>query len=197
MQNKIRTAIFGGSFNPIHNGHIAIIESIKELLLADEVWLLVTPRNPWKESQDMLPDNLRLQMARDAISHFSYASVCDVEFTMERPLYTDNTLRLLSQRYPEREFLLTIGADNWALFHKWHNYQYILDNYHIIVYPRNGFQMTPPIKQRVTLLDSPLIDISSTTIRQLLSENRAISHLVPSSVQAELQHMQISPPSVQ
>ena len=181
MPAPIRTALFGGTFDPLHNGHIAIARSVLEQGLADEVWMLITPCNPWKTDQVLLDDILRYDMAVEAVKDIKDIMVSDYEFHLPQPSYTANTLRHISADYPDREFILTIGADNWVKFNKWRDYNFIESNYKIIVYPREGCDVKE-LPAGVTLLDSPLEDISSTDIRNLISKGQPIDHLVPASV---------------
>ena len=181
MPALIRTALFGGTFDPLHNGHLTIAKSVLEQGLADEVWLLVTPCNPWKKDNDLLDDNLRLEMAVNAVEGIEGLTVSDYEMHLPKPSYTANTLRHISADYPARKFILTIGADNWAKFSNWRDSDYILENYPIIVYPRQGYDITG-ITPKATVLDCPLINISSTEIRNRIRKGEPIDHLVPSSV---------------
>lgn len=181
MSDRIRTALFGGTFDPLHNGHLAIAKSVLVQGLADEVWLLVTPCNPWKRDNNLLDDNLRFKMAVKAAEGIEGITVSDYEFHLPQPSYTANTLRHISSDYPDHKFILTIGADNWAKFSNWLDSDYILENYPIIVYPRQGcpIQEIPPT---VAILDMPLINLSSTEIRNLVKQGKPIDHLVPPSV---------------
>lgn len=178
---KIRTALFGGTFNPLHNGHVAIARSVIEQGLADEVWLLVTPCNPWKKGRKLLDDRLRYDMVAEAVKDIDGVRASDYEFSLPKPSYTANTLRHISTDYPDRQFILTIGADNWVKFNDWREADYILGNYPIIVYPRQGCEIKE-LPAGVTLLDSPLKEVSSTEIRLLTSKGAPIGHLVPDSV---------------
>ena len=170
----IRTGIFGGSFNPIHQGHISLARQLREKAGLDEVWLMVSPQNPLKASADLLDDEMRMQMVRLAVEGEEGIIACDYEMHLPKPSYTWNTLQALSQDYPDREFVLMIGGDNWDLFDKWYHADNIRENYQIIVYPRRGF------KGGIEGLD--LIDISSTEIRQRIKDGESISQLVPEAV---------------
>lgn len=181
MSEMKRTALFGGTFNPLHNGHMAIVESVMNSGLADELWLLVTPRNPWKAGRTLLDDSLRLKMASDAVSGIPGVTASDYEFSLPVPSYTANTLRHISADYPDRQFILTIGADNWVDFDKWSQWQYILDNFPVIVYPRKGYD-AGPMPRGVTMLDCPLVETSSTEIVQFIRAGMPIDGLVPASV---------------
>ena len=181
MSERIRTALFGGTFNPLHNGHLTIVRSVLEQGLADEVWILITPCNPWKKDQTLPDDRLRYNMVADAVKDIPDIEASDYEFNLPKPSYTANTLRHISADYPDREFILTIGADNWVKFNDWRESDFILSNYPIIVYPRNGFEIKD-LPQGVTKLDCPLADVSSTDIRNKVQAGESIKEMVPASV---------------
>ena len=165
----IKTGIFGGSFNPIHNGHISLAQQLKEKARLDEVWMMVSPQNPLKQNEDLLDDEKRLEMVRLALKGKEGLIASDYEMHLPKPSYTWNTLQALSKDYPEREFVLMIGGDNWDLFDKWYRAEDIKQNYEIIVYTR-----TPG--------EPGFIDISSTNIRQRIKEGKGIRRLVPKAV---------------
>lgn len=165
----IKTGIFGGSFNPIHNGHISLAQQLKEKAGLDEVWLMVSPQNPLKQNEDLLDDEKRLEMVRLALEGKKGLIASDYEMHLPKPSYTWNTFQALSKDYPEREFVLMIGGDNWDLFDKWYHAEDIKQNYEIIVYTR-----TPG--------EPGFIDISSTNIRQRVKEGKGIKRLVPKAV---------------
>lgn len=190
MPAPIRTALFGGTFDPLHNGHLTIAKSVLEQGLADEVWLLVTPCNPWKKDNDLLDDNLRLEMAVNAVEGIEGLTVSDYEMHLPKPSYTANTLRHISADYPNHKFILTIGADNWTKFSNWRDSDFILENYPIIVYPRQGCNITG-ITPKATVLDCPLVNISSTEIRNLVKQGAPIDHLVPPSVARTVQEQNL------
>ena len=181
----IKTGIFGGSFNPIHNGHISLARQLKEKAGLDEVWLMVSPQNPMKRQADLLSDEARLQMARLALEHETGIIACDYEMHLPKPSYTWLTLQALSRDYPDRQFVLMIGGDNWSIFHRWYHADDILQNYQVVVYPRRDEQ---PVKKAlpagVTMVEAELLDVSSTEIRQRIREGRSIRKLVPPSVAA-------------
>ena len=181
MSKPIRTALFGGTFNPLHNGHLTIARSVLEQGLADEVWMLITPCNPWKTDQTLLDDRLRFDMVSEAVKGFKGICASDYEFNLPKPSYTANTLRHISTDYPYREFILTIGADNWVKFDNWRESDFILSNYRIIVYPRSGFEIKD-IPQGVTELNCPLVDVSFTDIRSKIQAGEPINEMVPASV---------------
>ena len=170
----IKTGIFGGSFNPIHNGHISLARQLREKAGLDEVWLMVSPQNPLKASADLLDDEIRLKMALLAVEGEEGIVASDYEMHLPKPSYTWNTLQALKQDYPDREFVLMIGGDNWALFDKWYRADDIRENFQIIVYPRRGSEGG--------IEGLELIDISSTEIRDCIKAGKPIDHLVPKAV---------------
>ena len=171
----MKIGIYGGSFNPIHFGHIGLAKWVVENTDLDEVWLMVSPNNPLKDKSILADEQERLAAAKQAIGDGLLARdkrivVSDFEFHLPRPTYTANTLRALAKEYPEHEFTLIIGEDNLQIFNKWRESEYILQNYRIFVYPRKG--CTPylvPQGKDIRLLDeAPYFDISSTELRKNL-----------------------------
>ena len=178
----IRTGIFGGSFNPIHNGHISLARQLREKAGLDEVWLMVSPQNPLKKSSDLLDDNLRMEMARLAVEGREGIIASDYEMHLPKPSYTWNTLQSLSKDYPEREFVLLMGGDNWALFDKWYHYDDILKNYSIVVYPRRDSLRSLGETLSAQIVEAELLDISSTEIRERIKAGKGIRRMVPKAV---------------
>lgn len=173
--------LFGGSFNPIHNGHIQLAESIRQLLGLDEVWFVVSPQNPLKPAGSLLADDARLEMVAMALNSHPGLVATDIEMTMPKPSYTCDTLRLLSQQYPDHRFTLLIGGDNWSCFDKWREYEWIMRNFRIAVYPRRGEVLTG-VPDGVVVVDTPLLDVSSTMVRDMVSNRQDISSMVPPCV---------------
>jgi len=181
----MKIGIFGGSFNPIHYGHIALAQAAREQCRLDEVWLMVSPQNPLKQqAADLLDDHLRLEMAQKALVGVDGVKACDYEFHLPKPSYTWNTLQHLSADYPDYRFTLLIGGDNWVSFRRWYRAADILDNYPIVVYPRRGSNfddtLLPP---GVTIVNTQLLDISSTEIRRRVSQGKSIQGLVPEAIE--------------
>ena len=144
MEKKpIRTGVFSGSFNPIHIGHLALANYLCEYGEVDEVWFLVTPQNPFKQKAELLGDDLRLEMVRRAVAGYPRFVASDFEFRLPRPSYTVNTLHHLAEAYPDREFYLIIGADNWASFAQWKSPEEILAHHHLLIYPRRPYEVAP------------------------------------------------------
>lgn len=179
----MKIGIFGGSFNPVHNGHIALASKIRELAKLDEVWFVVSPHNPLKNADSLMSDEDRLEMVRLAVEGIEGLVASDYEFHLPQPSYMLHTLQCLRKDYPEDSFSLVIGADNWACFDRWFGYKEIISGFQIIIYPRKGtdidISLLPP---SVKLLDIRLYNISSTEIRQKLMDRKSIDGLVPKCV---------------
>ncbi len=177
-----RVGIYGGSFNPVHFGHVGLAKWVIEHTDLDELWLLVTPNNPLKEAGSLAPEQERLAAVREAVKDIPGLVASDFEFSLPRPSYTANTLRELQKKFPDYEFTLIIGEDNIAIFDRWREYEYILANYRIFVYPRTSSRQTGgvasaeegytnlfpgvAVKELRFLSSAPLFDISSTAIRR-------------------------------
>lgn len=190
MELRKRIAIFGGSFNPVHVGHIALARSVVQQQLADEVWLLVSPQNPLKQQADLLPEAQRLALARKALVNEDGVEVSDFEFHLPRPSYTWNTLQALSAAYPDVDFSLLIGADNWALFHRWAHPVDILAHHKLWVYPRQGIVVDEAsLPAGVCLIEAPLFPFSSTDIRNLMRKGESIHGYVPQAIEQDVQRL--------
>lgn len=174
--------ILGGSFNPVHIGHLMLASYLSQWGYVDKVWLTLSPRNPLKDPGALLADSKRLTMLNIAIKGDPDIDVCDIELSMPTPSYTINTLDLLASRYPDKKFRLIIGSDNWAIFDRWRDYQRILDEYGVIVYPRPGYPIADRLVDGMQVVDAPLVDISSTFIRKAIARGRNINHFVPAGV---------------
>lgn len=206
QRRKIITGIFGGSFDPLHNGHLALARYIISardaagLPLADEVWLSVSPRNPLK-NPGATDARTRFRMAQAALAGEKHIKAIDFELSLPLPSYTIDTMRALEARWPDRRFRLIIGADNWLIFRQWRDYLTLARDYSPIVYPRPGYPSPTPdpgIPGHITFLDSaPLTDLSSTQLRTLLADSseeayRQLGTLVPKGVAEYIrQHPQL------
>jgi nicotinate-nucleotide adenylyltransferase len=182
--SNIRTGIFGGSFDPIHNGHISLARQLLDMCGLDEIWFVVSPLNPFKVNLDLLNDEARIEMVRAALENEPQMTASDFEFNMPKPSYTWDTLRSMSLSYPEREFTLLIGGDNWTSFQRWFAHEEIVSHYAIAIYPRHNFDIDiSSLPSNVTLVNTELIDISSTEIRRLIATGQSITGLVPPVVE--------------
>ena len=179
---KKTIGIFGGSFNPIHTGHIALARQLRQAGRLDEVWLMVSPQNPLKQgSSDLFDDRLRYAMARLALHGEEGIVASDYELHLPRPSYTWNTLQHLKEDYPSFTFVLLIGEDNWQRFPQWYKAEDILREYQVMVYPREGEQRlySREMPAGVTLVEAELLPVSSTEIRQRVKAGESIEGLVP------------------
>lgn len=175
--------LFFGSFNPIHIGHLAIANYMAEYTSLDAVWFIVSPHNPLKEKKSLLNDHHRFDMVQMAINGDERFEVSDIEFRMEQPSYTIDTLTYLKERYPKYQFALIIGSDNIDSFHKWKNYDRILENYFIYVYPRpNSKESMLYTMPNVITVPAPLIEISSSFIRLAIKNKKDIRYFLPPQV---------------
>ena len=178
-----RIGIFGGSFNPIHNGHIALVRLLRELAGLDEVWLMVSPQNPLKQDSELLDDRLRYLMARIALRGVEGVKACDYELHLPKPSYTWSTLQHLRADYPADDFTLLIGGDNWRSFHRWYRADDIVKGYKIVVYPRRDSPIDrSTLPENVTIAETDLLDISSTEVRQRVRDGLDITKMVPQGV---------------
>ncbi len=175
-----KVAIFGGSFNPIHTGHIALAQAVQQQCGLDEVWLMVSPQNPLKRNDaDLLDDSLRFEMAQKALEGVEGVKACDYEFHLPKPSYTWNTLQNLTKDYPDCIFTLLIGGDNWTHFQRWRHWKDILWHHDVIVYPRDEYQGT---------ISVPLLNVSSTEIRKRVRAGQSISGLVPACIVSDVEN---------
>lgn len=177
---QIKTGLFGGSFNPIHTGHLALANYLCEYGGLEEVWFLVTPQNPFKQNETLLDDHLRLKMVEAAVAGYPRFRASDFEFQLPRPSYTIHTLDKLAECYPDREFHLIIGADNWQAFDRWRSPVEIIRRHHILVYPRQGYPLedTASLPPHVRVVQTPLIEISSTFIRKGIREGKDLRYFL-------------------
>ncbi len=183
MNQKKNTGLFFGSFNPIHIGHLVIASHMLEYSGLDEVWFVISPQNPLKKQSMLLDDHHRLAMVQVAIEDNPKFRASHIEFGLPRPSYTITTLTVLAEKYPTRKFMLIMGSDNLETFHKWRNYERILEDYRILVYPRPGFdggkfRDHPAIRWT----DAPLMQISSTFIRASIRKGKSTRYLLPDRV---------------
>lgn len=188
MNRKIKTGIYGGSFNPIHNGHIALARHLLQEAELDEIWFVVSPQNPFKVQQQLLADDKRLLLVRQALAPYPQLVASDFEFSLPRPSYMWHTLQGMSAQWPDRELHLIIGADNWLCFDRWYHADDIRRTYPIIIYPRQGYDITPAnLPQGVRLVNTPLYNVSSTEIRADIAAGRDVSGKVPSTILSEVE----------
>lgn len=181
----MKIGIFGGSFNPIHSGHAIIAHHIISSGAVDRLWLMVSPVNPLKVGlEQQVADTDRLRMVEMVTRPLENVETSAFEFTMPKPSYTIDTLNSLQAKFPDDEFYLVTGADNWVIFDRWRNSEEILAKYHLLVYPRLGYEVVIPeeLRDRVTLVDAPIIELSSTAVRERLAQGLSARYYVPDEV---------------
>ncbi len=177
----MKIGLFFGSFNPIHTGHLIIANIMQDQTDLDQVWFVVSPQNPFKTQKSLLHEFDRLRMVELAIADHFHFRASDVEFLMPRPSYTIDTLTYLSEKNPNHTFNLIMGGDNLSHFHKWKNHEAILEHYALYVYPRPGDY--PKIRHtRIKYVESPLMDISATFIRNAIKKDHSVRYLLPEPV---------------
>lgn len=179
----MKIGLFFGSFNPIHTGHLIIAGYMASHTDLEKVWLIVSPHNPLKKAGDLINTYDRLEMAKLAIETSTQIEVSDIELKLPRPSYTIDTLIHLQEKFPQHQFVLIMGSDNLNSLHKWKNYEILLRDYQIYVYPRPGFENTVFIDHfSVTITDTPLIEISSTFIRKSIAQKKSVQYFLPDNV---------------
>ncbi len=184
--------LYFGTFNPIHIGHLTIANHLAEYSDLDEVWLVVTPHNPFKKKNSLLADNHRYQMVQLALEDYPRLKASNIEFGLPQPNYTVNTLVHLTEKYPDYQFSLIMGEDNLQSFHKWKNYEVILDNHKIYVYPRvykEKKQSELENHSKINKIDAPIMEISSTFIRKAIKNQKNVKPLFPCKVWYYLDEM--------
>ncbi len=179
----MKIGLFFGSYNPIHTGHLIIANYMAHHTSLDKVWLVISPHNPLKEKKDLIAVYDRLEMAKLALDDAENIVVSDIELKLPQPSYTIDTLIFLKEKYPEHEFALVMGSDNLQSLKKWKNYELILRDHRIFVYPRPGFN-TVALAQHpsVTITQTPLMELSSTFIRKSFAEKKNVKFFLPDAV---------------
>lgn len=182
---KKKVGLYFGTFNPIHAGHLIIANYMVEFSDLDEIWMVVTPHNPFKKKSSLLDNHHRLEMVYKACEDYPKLRPSDIEFNLPQPNYTINTLVQLEEKHPDTGFSLIMGEDNLKSFHKWKNYEVILEQYSIIVYPRisNGLVESQfRDNEKISMVPAPIIELSSTFIRKAIKEGKDIRAMLPQKV---------------
>jgi nicotinate-nucleotide adenylyltransferase len=179
--------LYFGSFNPIHTGHCIIANHLAQNTKMDQVWLVVSPQNPFKPSSSLLNEYHRLHLAQLATEGENKLKVSDIEFHLPRPSYTIDTMTYLEEKYPGHHFSIILGSDSVQNLHKWKNAEILIQRYIFYVYLRPGFEITNPLNAKLEILDAPLLQISSTQIREMVKTGKSIRYLVPDKVREEIE----------
>lgn len=182
---KKKVGLYFGTFNPIHAGHLIIANYMVEFSDLDEIWMVVTPHNPFKKKSSLLDNHHRLEMVYKACEDYPKLRPSDIEFNLPQPNYTVNTLVQLEEKHPDTDFSLIMGEDNLKSFHKWKNYEVILEQYSIYVYPRisNGLVESQfRDNEKISMVPAPIIELSSTFIRKAIKEGKDIRAMLPQKV---------------
>jgi len=190
LPSTSKTGLFFGSFNPIHNGHLMIASYMVEYTDLEQIWFVVSPHNPLKEKSTLLADHHRLAMVNLAIEEDPRFRSSNIEFKLPQPSYTIDTLTYLSEKFPQKEFVMIAGTDIFPSFHKWKNYEELLKQYRFYIYPRPGSEKgSYDGHPALTFVDAPLITLSSSFIRQGIKEGRDMRHFMPYRVWKYVQEM--------
>jgi nicotinate-nucleotide adenylyltransferase len=182
----MKIGLYFGSFNPIHTGHLIIANHIANNTELDEVWFVVSPQNPFKNTNSLLNEQHRLSLVKIAIEGEKKLKASNVEFKLPKPSYTSDTLLYLSEKYPKHIFSIIIGSDSFQNIEKWKNYKYIINNYNIFIYHRPGF-LIENNTQTIKIVEAPLLEISSTQVRKNIKEKKSIRYLVTDAVMEEIE----------
>jgi len=183
----MKIGLYFGSFNPVHIGHLIIASHVINSTNLLQVWLVVSPHNPLKKSGSLLNEYHRLHLVQSAIEGENFLRASNVEFHLPKPSYTIDTLTYLQEKFPGKEFAVIMGSDSFCNIDKWKNYEVLLREYDLYIYKRPGFDVQKPEHSNITILDAPLLEISSTHIRELIKKNKSIRYLVPDVVKEEIE----------
>lgn len=189
----MKVGLFFGTYNPVHVGHMVIANYMVEFTDLDQVWMVVTPQNPFKQKESMLKDYDRLHLVKLAIGDDLRLQASDIEFGLPQPNYTANTLAYLEDKFSDKDFVLIMGADNLNHFHKWKNHDHILNHYQLYVYPRLDANEGGELRDhpQVKFVDAPIMKVSSSFIRKAISENKDVSHYMPDEVAEYVREMNL------
>lgn len=182
----MEVGLYFGSFNPIHIGHLIIANHILNEGNIEKLWFVVSPLNPFKSQASLMNEYERFHLLQKAIEGDYRLKALDIEFSLPRPSYTVHTLTYLKEKYQHHSFSIIMGSDSFQNLDKWKNPELIIDNHRIIVYKRPGFEVNNKLNARVTIMDAPLLEISSTHIRELVKSGKSIKYLVPLGVEEEI-----------
>ena len=182
----MKIGLYFGSFNPVHVGHLIIVNHILNESELETIWFIVSPLNPFKDSHNLMNEYDRLHLVKKAIEEDPRLKASDIEFSLPKPSYTVHTLAYLKEKYPDHSFSIIMGSDSFQNLGKWKNPETLIENYPIIIYKRPGFDVNNKLNANITIMDAPLLEISSTHIRRLIKAGKSIKYLVPSNIEEEI-----------
>jgi nicotinate-nucleotide adenylyltransferase len=182
----VKIGLYFGSFNPVHVGHLIIVNHILNESELEMIWFIVSPLNPFKDSHNLMNEYDRLHLVKKAIEEDPRLKASDIEFSLPKPSYTVHTLAYLKEKYPDHSFSIIMGSDSFQNLGKWKNPETLIENYPIIIYKRPGFDVNNKLNANITIMDAPLLEISSTHIRELIKAGKSIKYLVPSNIEEEI-----------
>jgi len=174
--------LYFGSFNPVHVGHLIIANHVVSHTEVDKIWFVISPHNPLKDAHSLLNEYDRLHLVELAIGDNPKFRASNVEFHLPKPSYTIDTLSYLSEKFPLERFSVIMGSDSFRNIHRWKNYEQLLQRYALVVYLRHGFPVTDTAGAQVTVLEAPVLEVSSTYIRKEIKAGRSVRYLVPDTV---------------
>lgn len=183
----MKIGLYFGSFNPVHIGHLIIANHVVNNTDLQQVWLVVSPQNPLKASAGLLNEYHRLHLIQSAIEGEAKLKASNIEFHLPKPSYTVDTLAYLKEKYPLHSFAVIMGSDSFCNLSRWKNYEVIIKNHPLYIYEREGFEINNKLEAAITLLKAPLLQISSTRIRELIKLGKSIRYMVPDIVKEEIE----------
>jgi nicotinate-nucleotide adenylyltransferase len=183
----MKIGLYFGSFNPIHTGHLIIANHILNETDLQKIWFVVSPQNPFKLSNTLLNEYDRLHLVKKAVEDDDRLKASEIEFSLPKPSYTSHTLAYVSEKYPANSFSIIMGSDSFQNIDKWKNSDFILKNYPLIIYRRPGFEVVNKSAAQVTFMEAPLLEISASDIRKVISRGKSVKYLVPETVKDEIE----------
>jgi nicotinate-nucleotide adenylyltransferase len=183
----MKIGLYFGSFNPVHNGHLILANHLVSTTDLDQLWFVVSPQNPLKNSASLLNHYHRKFLIDIAIEGEKKLRTSSIEFSLPKPSYTIDTIAYLKEKNPSHEYTVILGSDSFKNIHKWKNYEVLISTNRLMVYPRPGFEVEPPLKGDIILVDAPLLEISSTHIREMIKQKKSIKFWVPDVVKEEIE----------
>ena len=182
----MNVALYFGSFNPIHHGHLIIANEIMQQENYQELWFVISPQNPFKNENNLLNANHRFHLLQLAVEGEYKLKASNIEFKLPKPSYTVNTLVYLKEKYPNHQFDIVLGSDGFQNIIKWKNSAFIIENYKFLIYKRPGYDVNNEAMANIKIIEGPQLYISSTHIRKLIEEQKSIKYLVPDLVAGEI-----------